>query len=233
MAHIGNAHVPLAIFDNGAVVLRARRDGSAWAFDAFSTGLTEPKLFGLSQKRDIAYDNKRSGLHLMIFAGDGPEQSALLFPFSATGGAVGTPIAVPTQRDTGSQPKRCGAVTRNDTPRVVVPFQGGTRHPVIVTDATEPMRVLLTSHAVMHGTPREPCVAAFDAEGIVLDSTDQSPRWDRAIIVMDDLEHSWLFKSSDEGDSVEYRSMSCRFDPSAEVPFEVYGATGTLVQRGQ
>ena len=42
-----------------------------------------------------------------------------------------------------------------------------------------------------------------------------------------------MFRSSDEGDTIQYRSMSCRFDPSAEVPFEVYGAAGTLVQRGQ
>ena len=75
--------------------------------------------------------------------------------------------------------------------------------------------------------------AAFDAEGLVLDASDQSPRWDRAILLLDDLEHSWMFRSSDEGDTIQYRSMSCRFDPSAEVPFEVYGAAGTLVQRGQ
>lgn len=233
MARIGGTHVPLAIFDNGAVVVRARREGAAWAFDAYSTGLTAPAAFGLTQVRDIAYDKKRSGLQLMIFDADGPAESALLYPFNTHGPAVDKPIAIPTQRNTGSQPKRCGAVTKTDTPRVVVPYSGGTRHPIIVSDPTEPMRVLLTSHAVMHGTPKEPCVAAFDAEGLVLDASDQSPRWDRAILLLDDLEHSWMFRSSDEGDTIQYRSMSCRFDPSAEVPFEVYGAAGTLVQRGQ
>lgn len=234
MARVSGQHVPVRVLADGAVLLRARRDGSGWAFDAFTTGLATPKSFGLVQYRDIAYVGGQPGLHLTLMDRDGLDRRSAIFPFTTSGAAAGPPVAVPTQRDTGDQPKRCGGVTKESTPRVIIPYQGGTRHPIIVSDATEPVRVLLTSRAVMHGTPAEPCVAAFDAEGVVLDPSDPSTRQDRALILLDDLEHAWIFKSASDDDSskLEYRQMSCRFDPSAEVPFEVYGQTGTLVGRG-
>jgi len=123
-----------------------------------------------------------------------------------------------------------------------------------VTDTSEPMRVLLTSSAVLHGSPEEPCVAAFDADVVPIDTsggiatpggygygggygtapTPTAPEREEAVILLDDLEHAWLFKHAAQAGGrtrVEYRLMSCRFDPGIEVPPEVYDAQGTLVRR--
>jgi hypothetical protein len=117
-----------------------------------------------------------------------------------------------------------------------MPFQGGTRHPVVVTDSSEPMRVLLTGQAVMYGTSQEPCVAAFDAEVVSIDPNVGTPEQERAIILTDDLEHSWLFRTTygTNGEpSIEYRLMSCRFDPTLEPPPEIFSLPGTKVRRAR
>ena len=146
------------------------------------------------------------------------------------------PVALPTQQHAGEKPTRCGSVHRADTPRTVVPYQAGTRHPVIVTDAVEPMRVLLTGHAVMHGSPKDACVAAYDAEVVAIDPSLGAPEQERAILPLDDLEHAWLFKTTygTAGQPVvEYRLMSCHFDPSLDPPEEVYGQSGTRIRRAR
>jgi hypothetical protein len=234
MSHVGNAHVPLMFVGPGSAIVRARQSNGAWVFDSVATGLADPAAFGLTQSRDLTYQKTRSGLSVMTWDPDGTNGQNWLFPFRSDGAVVEAPIALPTQRDAGDKPKRCGSVHRADSPRVIVPFQAGTRHPVLVTDALEPMRLLLTSQAVMHGTPAEPCVAAFDAEVVALDPTLGAPEQERAILPMDDLEHAWLFRTTfgTRGEQqVEYRLMSCRFDPTLEPPPEVYGQPGTRLRR--
>lgn len=236
MAHVGGAHVPVMMVGSGAALVRARRDGNGWAFDAFATGLAEPTRFGLTQVRDLAYAKGVAGLQVTIWDSEGTRGENLLFPFRAAGAVTDPPIALPTQIDSGDKPNRCGSAHKSDTPRVVVPYQGGTRHPIVVTDTTEPMRVLLTGQAVMHGTPKEPCTAAFDAEVVNIDPSMGTPEQERAIIVMDDLERSWIFRTTygTMGEArVEYRVMSCRFDPSLEPPAEIFGHPGTRVRRAK
>ncbi|MCC6901162.1 MAG: hypothetical protein IT377_19470 [Polyangiaceae bacterium] len=236
MVHVGGVHLPVMMIGAGAALMRARRDGSAWAFDALATGLAEPSRFGLTQVRDLAYAKGAPGFTVTSWDVEGTRRENLFFPFRATGAVTDAPIPLPTQPDAGDRPSRCGSVHKSDTPRVVVQYQGGTRHPVVVTDTTEPMRVLLTGQAVMHGTPKDPCVAAFDAEVVAIDPSLGTPEQERAVIVMDDLEHSWIFRTTygSIGEArVEYRQMSCRFDPSAEPPAEIFGQPGTRVRRAK
>jgi len=162
----------------------------------------------------------------------GARRQSNIFVFRATGPVTEEPIAVPLQHDTSDPPKACSPVQRADTPRVVVPFQPGTRHPVLINDPAEPLRVLLTDAAVLHGTPASPCVAAFDAETVSLDGASNTGR-ERALVLLDDLEHGWLFRTSADSQrdpgGLEYRTMSCRFDAGLEVPPEVYRARGVRV----
>jgi hypothetical protein len=132
----------------------------------------------------------------------------------------------------GSTPSRCTRSQRTQTPRIVAPYQPGTRHPVLVSDPLEPLRVLLTEDAVLFGSPTAPCVGAFDADVVSTDPTRRGIN-ERALLFVDDLEHAWIFRSGvvDSGSSrVEYRTMSCRLDPNAEVPVEVFQARGTIVE---
>ncbi len=237
MVHIGTAHVAVSFLPSGAGIVRGRREGSTWALDAYSTGIKEFWRFGLSQDHDLAYaPGNHAAIRVSIYEVEGTRHSSWLFPFRASGAVVDAPIPTPMQRDTGEKPNRCGGVTRADTPRVVSPFQGGTRHPIIVSDPVEPLRLLLTSDAVMHGSPSEPCVAAFDAEVVALDPTIGTPEQERAILPLDDLEHSWIFRTTydSSGEAViEYRLMSCRFDGGIEIPPETFSAPGTRVRRAR
>jgi hypothetical protein len=133
----------------------------------------------------------------------------------------------------------------------------GTRHPVLITEraaaasssataAARPM-ILLTSGMILHGTPSSSCVAAWDTDDIGRPAPDAQ----LAAIIPGDLTHAWLFRpappdaaparpsvaSADQPDrdarratSIEYRPMTCRFDPSAAVPSAVLSEPGATRQ---
>jgi hypothetical protein len=233
MAHIGPVHVPFMILGAGAIVARARREQSGWLFDAYSTGLLNPGVFELDQQRDITYVNGQAALHIHTQTLDGSQASGQLFRLRATGSVVEHPLPAPTQSALGERPRRCSSETREQTPRVVAPFQAGSRHPVLIADSAEPQRALLTSSAVLHGTAAEPCVVAYDAEPVLIDGASRDEKM-RAILPVDELGNSWLFRIARDargvsGD-VEYRLMNCRLDPSVEVPQQLYRAPGTRVR---
>jgi hypothetical protein len=223
MIHIGGSHVPTLFVGHGAALARARRSGSQWQFDAFATGMIDPASFGLVELDNIAYVGARAGLYVETQDATGAIASAQIFPIRADGPVVDLPVAVPTQRSLGDRPEACDAARRGHTPRVVAAFQPGTRHPVVVTDSVEGPRTLLTGFAVLYGSPEAPCAAAFEAVGIAAE-TGQATR-DSALILLDDMEHSVLFRRAGERAArIEYRNMTCRFDSTLEIPPEVYRA---------
>src|SRR5690606_29615849 len=102
----------------------------------------------VEQRRDIAYARGRVGIHLTT---RGPDGSALsqLFPLQPDGPVFGAPLATPTQRDLADPPSACTPQRRVGSPRVIAPYQPGRRHPLVVRDAVEPVRLLLTDAAVL------------------------------------------------------------------------------------
>jgi photosystem II stability/assembly factor-like uncharacterized protein len=223
MIRIGGSHVPTLFVGRGAALARARQRGNQWEFDAVSTGLIDPASFGLVELDTIAYVGARAGLYLEVQDGTGALASAQIFPIRADGPVVDLPVAVPTQRSLGDKPEACDAARRAHSPRIVASFQPGTRHPVVVTDSVEGPRTLLTGFAVLYGSPEAPCAAAFEAVGISAE-TGQATR-DSALILVDDMEHSVLFRRVGErSPRIEYRNMVCRFDSTLEIPPEVYRA---------
>lgn len=234
MIHVGRHSMPVMFVGDGAAVIGARPSGKSWTLDAYSLGFTAPTDFGLGQLWNLTYLHDHSGIYETLFNASNEVHESRFFEFQATGNVLGAPIAVPTQLDVRGPPQRCSASDRASTPRIIAPWEPGTRHPVIVTDSTEPLRVLLTDSAVMYGTPASPCVAAFDADGVPLETNNGETQSEQAILPIDELEHSWLFRvvpnSSGRG-RVEVRTMSCHFDPTAEIPPEVYNLAGTKVLR--
>ncbi|MFT3773333.1 MAG: sialidase family protein [Minicystis sp.] len=162
-------------------------------------------------------------------------------------GTFGPAEPVPTLFDLGDRPRGCSAAERASTPRVNVPFtlEGrplfpGARHPVIVREpkpknavAVDDSLVLLTSGAVLQGTPSAPCVAAWEAPAVGRNAA--------GAILPGDLAHAWLFRFSqdvpksagkraeaaDPVPTLEFRQMSCRYDPAARVPDAVWNEPGT------
>lgn len=228
MVHLGRAHVPLRM--DGATLVRARRSSAGWAFDAMTVGYRRPSEYGMAQEIEVAYVNGTAGLHVSSSEIDGGSGTAFVAPFREEGSLLDAPVAVPTQLDLGPDPKPCSANERASTPRVIASFRAGTRHPVIVTDPIEPMTVLLTEDAVLYGTKERPCVAAYEAAFVSSESAAQ-PFPQTALVFTDPADHAWLFRAEPKAagarQGFEYRTMTCRADPGAEVPQEVFGKEGT------
>lgn len=232
MVHIGPAHVPLRLFDGG--IVRATPSGAGYTFDAVSLGAARPADFGWKQDTSIGYVGDRAGRIVTLGDSRGKAAVSALYVFRGAGAVVEEPVKLPTQLDLPAVPRPCPANERKSTPRVVAPSLPGSRRPVLVADAVEPLRVLLTDDAVLHGTPQSPCVAAYGAS-LVSTESSATPRIETAIIPADAPERAWIFRAprgksdKDTLPSVEYRQMSCKPDPSAEVPVEVYRERDTLI----
>jgi photosystem II stability/assembly factor-like uncharacterized protein len=234
MARSGDAHLALMFFGHGTVIARARRLGADFEFDAETTSLPDPAAFGQNETSNVAYLGNASGMYIQTQNIDSPSASAVFYPFRAAGDVMGAAVPVPTQSSLADRPNRCNASEVAGTPRIDASYLPGTRHPVVVTDASDAPRLFLSSGAVLYGTPEIACATAFDAEEIAVDAG--TLHHERVLLLLDDLEHSWLFRELPESDStpggVQYRTMKCHFDPNLELPSEVYHAAGTLVPSG-
>jgi hypothetical protein len=99
---------------------------------------------------------------------------------------------------------------------------------VLVHDPVEPIRLLLTDSAVLHGTPAQACAEVFDADLVKPETAPSSAR-ERALVSVSGA--SWLFRVAPENTRrdprIEYRRMQCKLDPGLEVPAETYQMPGT------
>src|SRR5690606_15914306 len=153
-----------------------------------------------------------------------------LFPVQASGSVSAAPFPIPQQLDLADPPSACNEAERAGTPRVVVPYQAGTRHPVTISHRIEPIRTLLSVEAVLHGSPQAPCLAALSAVPVDMDEREDRT-WMYAVISPSALDNAWAFRVvyDEAGDKqVSYRNMRCEFDPKASVPKKVYAEPGTL-----
>lgn len=217
----GEQKLLVRFFGNGSAVAWASAQNSVDAPGAQTVGLPYPADFGVSQEMTLAYTGDTPGLYVANFAG--ARSTAYVMPFDQV--PLGAPVPVPTQGSLGSTPVPCTEVKRRNTPRAVTSYEPGTRHAVVISDPNEPMPVLVTGDAVLHGTPADPCAVAFDAETVGV-SSDRV----QALVFVEPGARSWAFRKTADGegdDDLEYRAMACAFDPNAEVPEEVFQAPGT------
>jgi hypothetical protein len=102
------------------------------------------------------------------------------------------------------------------------------RHPILVHDPVEPLRVFLSDAAVLHGTLDSACAQAFEAEPV---RTPLAAPGARERVLLSAEGPSWLFRIAPDNSRrdvrIEYRSMQCSLDTGAEVPVEVYDLPGT------
>lgn len=195
-----------------------------WAYSAWSWTSKTP--VGVSVLvADAAHD--RAWGHFIAFRSDG---------------SFAPPVPVPTLLDLGERPRGCSAAERASTPRVNTPLTSeghvlfpGARHPVLVREpraknavGVDEAYVLLTAGAVLQGTPSSPCVSAWEAPALGNGAA--------AALILGDLGRAWMFRFTSDttraakpGDStptLEYRAMSCRYDPAAHVPEAVWTEGG-------
>lgn len=233
MAHLGSSHVGLMLLARGGALARARLQNGAWAFDAASVGLPDPEAFGAAQIINLTYLNGRAALHVEELDERGRKSQAHVYALNADGSVTGPPIAAPTELDLGATPAACTPAERAATARLVARGFPGARHPVVVSDPIEPPRALLTGDAVLYGTQSAPCAAAFELHSAPGGAADPATT-EGGVLLLDDLSHAWLFRRSREGSEgarVEYRSMSCHFEPNLELPDEILNAPEALAPK--
>jgi hypothetical protein len=231
LVHVEGRHVPLLLFGPAAVA-RATAGGAPWTFDAFTMAPPPKGERDNTRELGITYRSGRAALYVYSQSGDRVHTRGELFEISATGPVVREPTAIATQGDIKGRPLGCSQEVRDATARLVVPYQAGTRHPVLVNDPDEPQRVLISSAAVMYGTRETACAAAFEAVPASEELARDKERL-RALLLLPELDRSYLFRAvrplEDEASMIEYRLMRCRLDPGLAVPSDVYRAPGTHV----
>ena len=233
MTHVDGEHVPLLLVGRGSGVVRATLHAGKQELEAFANGALDPARFGLTQSTNIAYSGLRAGQVIETFDSASARAEAKLFLFRARGDVLDPPIDVPTQLSLAEKVERCSTGVEASSPRVVAAPYPGTRHPVIVSDGGDTPQAFLTSYAVMHGTPTTPCVSTFDGEPVSPDGVATPAT--RVLLPLGDLAHAYLFRATAQGAEtrLEYHPISCKLDPAAEVPPELYRAPGALVPRAR
>jgi len=233
MAHVGAEHVGLSLMGRNGALVRARREGENWTFEAAAIGLPDPEAFGELGRMGIAYARGQAVLHVEEIAEFAQSGAARVFPLRASGPVVGAPQSVPTQADLPPVPHPCRSEVKLESARIVARAFPGARHPVVVSDAVEPPRSLITGASVLYGSAQAPCAASFELDHVTV--AGMEPPAERGVVLLDDLEHAWLLRQVKEPNTervgVEYRTMSCRFDPKLEVPEEILKAPEALAPR--
>jgi hypothetical protein len=234
MARLGDRHLGLALSSGSGELVRARQTGSGWAFDAGSVGVPAPEDFGLGQLVNITYLGGQAALHVELLELNGRSSEARVMPLLPEGPATGPAAPAPTVLDLPARPAACSPAVRAATARLVARGFPGARHPVVITDAIEPPRAMLSGDAVLHGTRENPCAAAFELN-TVSSSAGEPGVIERGIVLLDDLEHAWLLKKARDPEraQIQYRSMSCRFEPNLEIPEEIQRAPEALAPKRQ
>jgi hypothetical protein len=234
MARLGVRHVGLALSSGSGELVRARQTGGGWAYEAGSVGVPAPEDFGLGQIVNITYLGGQAALHVELLELNGRSSEARVMPLLPEGPATGPALPAPTLLDLPARPAPCSSAVRAATARLVARGFPGARHPVVITDAIEPPRAMLSGDAVLHGTRENPCAAAFELNTPSSSAGDPGVI-ERGIVLLDDLEHAWLLKKARDPEraQIQYRSMSCRFEPNLEIPEEIQRAPEALAPKRQ
>lgn len=174
--------------------------------------------------------------HAVAFK-QGGRTYAEAFPLRGSGAVVGERIAMPTQTDLAlAKFKPCSAADRSKSPRIVVPAEVGTQRPIVIESPDGTFQsALLTTAMVGYGTPQSPCAAVVEAFPVPDDTAIAPPPLESALVLFNDLEHSWFFRQGvAEAGVVEARQMRCKVDNNAPVPSFVSLAmlNGTFLEGG-
>lgn len=238
-----------------------RQTGSAFAMGRSTSGslptVEVTTLADAYAQADWTYFDGQSGIAVISPGIDDDKPTAYFLPLRADG-SLGDPVAMPTLNDLGDRPRSCSADDRKNTPRAYMPVFNRTsrsaifpngRRPILVTEGAKDTKSFglagptwfLSDGAILHGTPKDPCVAAYRGSAVGLN---------RVVVIAGDLQHAWMFRPappssgclcnpndeacdcSDPANqvkpdkkqvvaSVEWRPMTCQYKPELGPPPEI------------
>ncbi|HSC88624.1 MAG TPA: hypothetical protein VLC09_15180 [Polyangiaceae bacterium] len=197
--------VPLLWLRDGRVVL------TAYGGEFLPYLLSPLQQRATVQSTGIAYRGQDVGLLSILADRAGTYWSARV-SFVNERGVAGPDVAVPLLPDTRGRIRACSAEERAKTTRVVAPAQPSVPREVsLELRGAEPER-LQTRRAVLHGTPEDPCIAAYEAE-----LPESTSRLARLLWLPGEGNVSWLFRQERSSRAMTVQALSCAA-PSAEAP---------------
>jgi hypothetical protein len=236
---VGGRTVHVGLLEAGPHVGLLATDANATSLDA--TTLAPPRTIGATSVVSWAYLGVAPGFAVVAAEAGGDGWSSGSFRPFAEGGTLGAPVAIPTLVDLPDRPRPCRGDDFKTTPRVESPMLEpgtsnvmvrGQRHLVEVPgagDASSPDGTLrlLTAGAVLHGTPKDPCLAGWEVAGF-------DGRRGGAVI-SGDLTRAWVFRlaattprpgGTPVAGTVEIHGMACRYDPGTPIPSGAWDELG-------
>jgi hypothetical protein len=249
-----------------STLLVGRRNADTWTISETAVSPRREEPTDVLIDTNWAYSGRSIGVSALSADPKRSRSWATFQPFRGDG-SLGPAVPLATPFDLPDAPRPCSSAERASSARLEaslflhgeIAFPG-TRHPVIITEAPPAsgsralsdagrVLVLMTSGAVLHGTPSSPCIAAWEAD-LLSGAQGASDNGAFAAVLPGDLTHSWLFRPAPEPPiagrtlvesssttrsaprrSIEARPMTCRLDPSAPIPEAAWTEPGATRQR--
>lgn len=241
MVRVDERSMALGIYGDGQWLAWAQLDPASGklpsetngTLGAWTVALPGAPAAGLLQRVSIAYVGTKPGIAVVQTTPTGEWWRAYTVPLRGERPPFGEAREVPVQAHLADPPAPCDAATRQSSPRLVAPAHPARSHPVWISDPADPPRLLWTRRAVLHGSPKAPCVAAFEASSGTRARAQASSSGTAggepsertfAVLPAADLSHAWLFREVTESRwrrRIYARSMSCRYDPTLAIPADL------------
>lgn len=196
---VGGEHVPFLMSSREFASVGAGSTPGAEILTARLLAL-RPADARLAQGVSIAYLGEAIGL-VSKFAT--LHQPAWLASFVTVGGprGLGVPIRVPLKADLENPAAYCSPEVRKATPRVVAPDFPGPSPEVEFLELGSSATVFQTARAVLHGTPDDACVAAWDAAPSSAPGSSVAPPVRLLILPRKDRIDGWAVRVDVSGDA--------------------------------
>lgn len=213
--HLAGEHGGLLRLLGGTVLVRYwNMPDHGWTFSPYRLGLFSDVPSESLQGTQIAYRGTRIGFVSMQVD---PRTTRHRAHYVALGDEVAfePPVAVPLLKDLPEKAPFCSIAQRQSTPRVLAPAPTGSKRAVTVTASTGAPLTLETESAVLFGTPKQPCVVAWQATSEAVAQTNARYR---ALVYPSPEQASWLFRMESDplsGSRVAVRPMQCDYEESS------------------
>jgi photosystem II stability/assembly factor-like uncharacterized protein len=223
-AHVGKRTLVFGQSSSHGQVLMAWSNDAGTNWETRTWGMW-PEIEGAPNDAAIRVLHGAASPTIAVFASGGAAIAPVGWatPLSPGEPDPTTSFALPTQKTLGDAPHACDKAGLA-MPRVVAPYNRGTRHPVLVTADGNDL-LLATNQATLHVSPSgDACLGMWEAVPPAWRAGDQY----NALVPLDDLGHAWLFRSTSKSGEQQVRTMTCSASKETPIPTTLQNVDGFM-----
>ncbi|MCH2111080.1 MAG: hypothetical protein MK135_17310, partial [Polyangiaceae bacterium] len=202
---IGNDLVPIVLDSHDKILTLPQRSQAPGRFLSYALAMPPSVLPPIQSGYRIAYRGDEVGF-LSQFLGPAQETSRSFWVRPSSEGQFSLPLATPQQSNLSERPYHCSATQMQSTPRVIASATLTSAREVRIRDPLGEER-LLTSDAILYGSPTEACLAAWEAKGVI-ENLKEGRRRAHALIYPGEV--SWLFEAHRSEGQFQLRARPLR-----------------------